>query len=74
MPTRRTVKNAKPKSPDVLPRARTSVALGAWLVDTAPKGAPLVPASRKSKRDDPFAPVKSAARLKAAPPPGRAKG
>jgi len=35
--------------------AREGADLGAWLVDSAPKGAPLAEASRRSRRGDPFA-------------------
>lgn len=38
--------------------ARSGAALGAWLVDSAPRGAPLATASRASKRGNPFAPGK----------------
>ena len=31
--------------------------LGAWLVESAPKGSPLAKASRASKRKEPFAPT-----------------
>lgn len=36
--------------------ARQGASLGAWLVDSAPRGAPLPAPSRTSKRGDPFAP------------------
>jgi len=42
--------------------ARGGASLGAWLADSAPKGAPLATPSRASKRGDPFAAVKKAAR------------
>jgi hypothetical protein len=35
--------------------ARSGKALGAWLVESAPKGAPLAEAPRASRRGDPFA-------------------
>lgn len=35
--------------------AREGQSLGAWLVDSAPRGAPLAEASRRSRRGDPFA-------------------
>jgi hypothetical protein len=35
--------------------ARQGATLGAWLVDNAPRGKPLLVASRKSKRGDPLA-------------------
>lgn len=34
--------------------ARQGENLGAWLVSSAPRGAPLAEASRTSRRDDPF--------------------
>lgn len=34
--------------------ARQGASLGAWLVKSAPRGAPLVEVSRASKRGDPF--------------------
>ena len=34
--------------------ARSGEGIGAWLVDSAPKGAPLAEASRVSRRGDPF--------------------
>lgn len=37
--------------------ARRGASLGAWLVDSAPRGEPIAIASRKSKRGDPFAPA-----------------
>ena len=36
-------------------RAGQETALGAWLVKSAPRGAPVAAASRASKRGDPFA-------------------
>lgn len=45
--------------------ARGGASLGAWLVDSAPKGAPLETPSRASKRGDPFAPAKKSARKRA---------
>lgn len=42
--------------------AARGASLGAWLVDSAPKGAPLATPSRASKRGDPFAPAKKAMR------------
>jgi hypothetical protein len=44
--------------------SRAGGSLGAWLVDNAPKGKPLAAPSRKSKRGDPFAPMKKKPRRK----------
>ena len=38
--------------------ARAGESLGAWLVESAPRGAPIKLASRKSRRGDPFATTK----------------
>jgi hypothetical protein len=40
---------------DWSPRRRTK-SLGAWLVESAPRGEPLIEPSRKSRRGDPFRP------------------
>lgn len=45
--------------------ARAGVSLGAWLVDSAPRGAPLAAAPRGSKRGDPFAPIHESKRRRA---------
>jgi hypothetical protein len=42
--------------------AARGTSLGAWLVDSAPKGAPLATPSRASKRGNPFAPEKKTTR------------
>ena len=45
--------------------ARAGTTLGAWLVDSAPRGAPLAEASRSSRRGNPFAPPAKPARKNA---------
>jgi hypothetical protein len=45
--------------------AARGASLGAWLVDSAPKGSLLAAPSRSSKRADPFAPAKRAKRKRA---------
>ena len=42
--------------------AHQGASLGTWLVESAPKGAPLATPSRASRRGDPFAPVKGKSR------------
>jgi hypothetical protein len=41
---------------------RAGADLGAWLVDSAPRGAPLEEAARTSRRGDPFAPTNTSRR------------
>ena len=60
MSKRQSVQDSKAKL-----RARAGEPQLIGLVDSAPKGAPLATASRASKRGDPFAPAKKAARKRA---------